>query len=133
VANRGDQSQLPTKKSNSPEQNIASRAPLEPSAATRETRAGRQEVIELPNPNEVTIPIETVSLTPTPRSGLMATWQSVSGAKGYLLDVSTSDSFSSYVDGYHDFDVGNVNGRARVILFVADKVNTYFYALFWSL
>ena len=33
-------------------------------------------------------------------------------AIGYLLDVSTNDSFSSYVDGYHDLDVGNVTGRA---------------------
>ena len=41
----------------------------------------------------------------------MATWQSASGAIGYLLDVSTNDSFSSYVGGYRELDVGNVTGR----------------------
>ncbi len=54
----------------------------------------------------------------------MATWDSVSGAKGYLLDVSTSNSFSSYVDGYHDLDVGNVNGRAVTGL---NPGTTYYY------
>ena len=61
VANRTDQSQSPTKNSNSPQQNIVSRATLEPSAATHETRAGLQGVIEVPNANEVTPRIETVS------------------------------------------------------------------------
>ena len=54
----------------------------------------------------------------------MATWDSVSGAKGYLLDVSTSNSFSSYVDGYHGLDVGNVNGRAVTGL---NPGTTYYY------
>ena len=54
----------------------------------------------------------------------MATWSNVSGAKGYLLDVSTSNSFSSYVDGYHDLDVGNINGRAVTGL---KPGTTYYY------
>ena len=54
----------------------------------------------------------------------MATWGTVSGAKGYLLDVSTSNSFSSYVDGYHGLDVGNVNGRAVTGL---NPGTTYYY------
>ena len=61
---------------------------------------------------------------PPTRSSFMATWDSVSGAKGYLLDVSTSNSFSSYVDGYHDLDVGNVNGRAVTGL---NPGTTYYY------
>src|SRR5205823_13989727 len=28
-----------------------------------------------------------------------------------FADVSTGNSFSSYVEGYHDLDVGNVNGQ----------------------
>ena len=87
-------------------------------------RAGLQEVIEFPNANEVTPPIETVSSAPPTRSSFMATWDSVSGAKGYLLDVSTSNSFSSYVDGYHGLDVGNVNGRAVTGL---NPGTTYYY------
>jgi hypothetical protein len=54
----------------------------------------------------------------------MATWDSVDGAKGYLLDVSTSNSFSSYVDGYHDLDVGDTNGRAVTGL---NPGTTYYY------
>ncbi len=54
----------------------------------------------------------------------MATWRTVSGAKGYILDVSTSNSFSSYVDGYHGLDVGNVNGRAVTGL---NPGTTYYY------
>ena len=41
----------------------------------------------------------------------MASWDKATGTTGYLLDVSTNDSFSDYVDGYHDLDVGNVTGR----------------------
>jgi len=98
--------------SNLPEENIISLPSLQPSAATHETQAGLQEVLEFPNANEITPPIETVSSAPPTRSSFMATWDIVTGAKGYLLDVSTSNSFSSYVEGYHSLDVGNVNGRA---------------------
>src|SRR6266436_1976517 len=112
--------------SNLPEQNILSPASLQPSAATHETRAVLQEVIELPNAKKVTPRIETVSWAPPTRSSFMAAWGSVSGAKGYFLDVSTSNSFSSYVDGYHGLDVGNVNGRAVTGL---DPGTTYYYRM----
>jgi hypothetical protein len=110
--------------SNLPEQSTISPALLQPSAVTHETRAGLQGVIEFPNANEVTPRIETVSPAPPTRSSFMATWGTVSGAKGYLLDISTSNSFSSYVDGYHDLDVGNVNGRAVTGL---NPGMTYYY------
>src|SRR6266853_279059 len=110
--------------SNLPEQNILSPASLQPSAATHETRAGLQEVIEFRNANKVTSRIETVSWAPPTRSSFMAAWGSVSGAKGYFLDVSTSNSFSSYVEGYHGLDVGNVNGRAVTGL---NSGTTYYY------
>ena len=62
----------------------------------------------------------------------MATWEIVTDAKGYLLDVSLSDSFSSFVGDYHDLDVGNVAGRVitglnpshRVLLSSASYYNT---------
>jgi hypothetical protein len=109
---------------NSLQQNIVSRAPFQPSAATHETRTAWQRVPEFPNATEVTPPIETVSSAPPTRSSFMATWDSASGVKGYLLDVSASNSFSSYVDGYHDLDVGNVNGRAVTGL---NPATTYYY------
>ena len=54
----------------------------------------------------------------------MASWQPVSGAKGYLLDVSTSNTFDSYVDGYHDLDVGDATGRVVTKL---NRGTTYYY------
>ena len=45
-------------------------------------------------------------------SGFTATWNSVSGATGYRLDVSTNSSFSSFVAGYQNLDVGNVTSVA---------------------
>jgi len=44
-------------------------------------------------------------------SEFTANWSSVSGATGYRLDVSTSSSFTSYISGYQDLDVGNVTSR----------------------
>jgi hypothetical protein len=99
--------------SSSPEQNnTAGGSPaFEAGVATHETRIESQTVpafpgaTEIPAQGEIEIPVPT-------RSTFMASWSSVKGALGYLLDVSTSDSFSSYVDGYHDLDVGNVTARA---------------------
>jgi hypothetical protein len=54
----------------------------------------------------------------------MATWEIVTDAKGYLLDVSPSDSFSSFVGDYHDLDVGNVAGRVITGL---NPSTTYYY------
>src|SRR5205823_8540734 len=110
--------------SNLPEQSTVSPASLQPSAATHETWAGSQEMIKFPKAKKVMPRIETVSSAPPTRSSFLATWPSVSGAKGYLLDVSTSNAFSSYVDGYHGLDVGNVNGRAVTGL---NPGTTYYY------
>jgi hypothetical protein len=54
----------------------------------------------------------------------MATWPSVPGAKGYSLDVSQSSSFDTFVDGYHDLDVGDVTGRVVTGL---SRGTTYYY------
>jgi hypothetical protein len=128
VVNRTQQWQFPTKNIDSPEQNIASTAPLQPSVATHETRvglgAGLQGLTEFRAANEITPRIETVSPVPPTRSSLMASWGSASGAKGYLLDVSTTNSFGTYVAGYHGLDVGNVNGRAVTGL---SPGTTYYY------
>jgi len=45
-------------------------------------------------------------------SGFMATWNAMSGAMGYRLDVSTNSSFSSFVSGYQNLDVSNVTSMA---------------------
>jgi hypothetical protein len=84
---------------------------FEAGATTHETRADSQAALQFPNATEIKSQIQAVSSAPPTRSSFMATWDNVTGATGYLLDVSTSSSFSSYVEGYHDLDVGNVTGR----------------------
>ena len=67
---------------------------------------------------------ETRAESPPTRSSFMAGWDDVTGANGYLLDVSTSDSFSSYVEGYHELDVGKVTGRLVTGL---NRGTSYYY------
>src|SRR5438045_5889754 len=43
------------------------------------------------------------------RSSFTAQWAPMSQAMGYLLDVSTSPYFDSYVAGYHGLEVGPAN------------------------
>ena len=86
-------------------------SPFAVGAATHETWADSQAALQFPDASEVAAEIETVSSATATRSSFMASWETVTGATGYLLDVSTNDSFSDYVEGYHDLDVGNVTGR----------------------
>jgi hypothetical protein len=55
-----------------------------------------------------------------------AKWSSVSGATGYRLDVATNSSFTTYVPGYQDLDVGNTTSR-NVTGLTANT--TYYYRL----
>jgi hypothetical protein len=55
-----------------------------------------------------------------------ANWNSVSGATGYRLDVSTSRSFDNYVPGYQNLDVGNTTSQ-NVTGLTANT--TYYYRL----
>jgi len=52
-----------------------------------------------------------------------ANWSSVSGATKYYLDVSTNSSFSSFVSGYNNLDVGNVITKSVTGL----SANTTYY------
>jgi len=89
-----------------------------------QTHAASQPALELPTTNESPSDIETFLPPPPTRSSFMATWLGVPGAKGYLLDVSTSSSFDSFLDGYHELDVGNVTGRVVTGL---NRGTTYHY------
>ena len=98
---------------------------FEVGAGTHETRAAETVPqilgdIEIPAETETALSQEAA---PT-RSSFMATWDNVSGANGYLLDVSTNNSFSSYMEGYHDLDIGNVTGR---IVTGLEPGTTYYY------
>ena len=54
----------------------------------------------------------------------MARWETVKGASGYRLDVSTSPSFDSYVSSYRDLDVGNV---PNFVVTGLKRGTTYYY------
>jgi hypothetical protein len=90
---------------------------------THESRTETQTGPEFPEANQTAVQAE-FEMPPPTRSSFMARWDTVTDATGYLLDVSTSHSFSSYVNGYHDLDVGNVTGRAVTGL---SRGTTYYY------
>jgi Trypsin-like peptidase domain/Fibronectin type III domain len=53
-----------------------------------------------------------------------ASWRNVSGATGYMLDVATNNSFTSFVPGYQNLNVGNTLSRSVTGL---SPSTTYFY------
>ena len=57
-------------------------------------------------------------------NSLTANWSSVSGATGYRLDVSPNSSFSTYVAGYQNLNVGNTTSRSVTGL---NASTTYYY------
>jgi elongation factor P hydroxylase len=99
---------------------------FEAAAGAHGTRMEPQSALELPNVREIPAQAAIDSCqVPTPtRSSFMANWDSENGATGYRLDVSTSSSFSSYVNGYHNLDVGNVTGQVVTGL---NRGTTYYY------
>ena len=78
---------------------------------------GHRSPTPSPTPTATPIPTATPAPTPAPPTALGATnvtnssftahWSSVSGAIGYRLDVSTKQSFNTYLPGYQNLDVGN--------------------------
>ena len=97
---------------------------FEAGAGMHETRALSESSFQLPNTNELSPEREPVLPPPPTRCSFMATWFSVTGATGYLLDVSVSSAFNSFLDGYHDLAVGDVNGRVVTGL---SRGTTYYY------
>ena len=99
---------------------------FEAAAGSHGTRMESQRALELPNASEIPAQAAIDSLqVPAPtRSTFTANWDSVNGATGYRLDVSTSSSFSSFVDGYHNLDVGNVT---QWVVTGLNRGTTYYY------
>jgi hypothetical protein len=67
--------------------------------------------------NSNTIKVSTLGVPAAPvaqdainisQTGFTTNWNSLTNVDGYLLDVSTDDTFSSLVAGYNNLDVGNV-------------------------
>jgi hypothetical protein len=108
----------------SAQNSVSDRSPFQLGVATHETRADSQEALQFPNANEIAAKIEAVSPTPPTRTSFMASWDNTAGGTGYLLDVSTSSSFSDYVADYHDFYVGNLTAWTVTGL---EPGTTYYY------
>ena len=66
------------------------------------------------------------SATNVTSSSFNAKWRSVSGATDYRLDVSTNNSFTTYVPGYQNLSVGNVTSSPVTGL---SANTTYYYRL----
>src|SRR6185369_2955785 len=76
-------------------------------------------------PNAPAAPIATAGSSITTTS-FTANWNSSSGATGYRLDVSTSNTFAKFITGFQDLDVGNVLSKSVTGLTAG---TTYFYRL----
>src|SRR4051812_20116587 len=66
---------------------------FEAGAGVHRAHAQPESLFQLPNTNELSPQREPVSPPPPTRSSFMASWEPASGAKGYLLDVSTNSAF----------------------------------------
>jgi hypothetical protein len=64
------------------------------------------------------------SATSVTNSSFTSNWNSSTGATGYRLDVAINSSFSSFVSGYNNLDVGNVLSRSVTGL---NSNTTYYY------
>ena len=84
---------------------------------------GTGRILAIKNSLSVPAPAATPASSVT-ASGFRANWNSVSGATGYRLDVSTSTGFGSFVSGYNNKDVGNVTTRTISGL---NAGTTYYY------
>jgi hypothetical protein len=100
-------------------QNLAPGSPTLYRPQRGEHVTGREEDMQTPPIDRSPFAVEVIprdisrSSIPVVSTGstFFARWGSVSAATGYRLDVSQQSSFSSYVDGYRDLDVGDMTGR----------------------
>jgi hypothetical protein len=130
TAGPGDCSNLPTP---TPTPTATATATSTPTPTPTPTPKPHRTPTPTPTPTATSTPTATPAPTPAPPTALGATnvtnssftahWSSVSGAIGYRMDVSTRQSFSSYVPGYRDLDVGNATSYAVTGL----NANTNYY------
>jgi len=78
-----------------------------------------------PTPTAAPTPAAPTALTATnvTTNSFAANWSSVGAATGYRLDLATDSSFTTYVPGYQDLDVGNTTSRNVTGL----TANTFYY------
>jgi len=64
--------------------------------------------------------------TAVTNSGFTANWATVSGATGYLLDVSTNNTFSSFLSGYNGLVVAGGSTISQIVTGLSANT-TYYY------
>ena len=94
-----------------------------PTPAPTATPTSTPTPIPTPTPAPTPAPPTALDATDVTTSGFNAHWSSVSGAIGYRLDVSTSQSFANYVPGYQDLNVANTTSYSVAGL----NANTSYY------
>jgi hypothetical protein len=121
LASSGNNTSLPT------QNHIPSGWPaFEAGTVTHETRTESQTALPPPNVSEIPAQAETglPQGSVSTRRSFLASWEKANRASGYLLDVSMDSSFRSYLDSYHNLDVGLVTGRVVTGLWPG---TTYYY------
>jgi hypothetical protein len=99
---------------------------FQPGAGMHEARIQPANSFQITNSSELFQESEAQSPPPPTRTSFMATWNRADRAKGYLLDVSTDSSFTTYVEGYRGLDSGDVTGRLVTGL---KQGTTYYYRI----
>ena len=69
------------------------------------------ELVALTLSSSPPAPPAAATATGVTGDGFTANWNAAAGASGYRLDISTSGTFSDYVTGYQDLDVGAATSR----------------------
>jgi FG-GAP-like repeat len=97
-----------------------------PLVGSHVTRADAESIADHASRSESLLfsELDSEQVPPPTRSTFMARWPRVPGAKGYRLDVSSESSFSTFVEGFHDLDVGE---RTKRLVTGLSRGTTYYY------
>jgi hypothetical protein len=94
-----------------------------PTATPTRTPTATATPTPTPTPLPTTAAPKALKATNETASSFTANRTSVSGALGYRLDILTNSSFTNYVPGYQDLDVGNRTSYNATGL----SANTFYY------
>ncbi len=88
--------------------------------------SGNSNIVEVITLMEIPLPPVAINATLIQSHSFNANWEPSLGADAYYLDVSSDNSFGSYLPGFENLDVGNTNTYA--VTGVSPN-STYYYRL----